>query len=152
MAQAIPGFDATTFRDGIHQAMRMALPNDPARWPKFVIPASTPPAGDVDVDGVPWDLEGQADVSEPTVVQDALCAIEAGARGEHTRHFGPLQPGHAEMTFLDVDWAKVEGFDHVWLYPTSGAPVRYEYRRVLLSTNLDVVGVTVVEVAAEDVA
>lgn len=150
MAQVIPGFDAAAFRDGIRTAMIMGLPVQTWRQPQFVILTDPSETADADSDGVPWDVVQQMVRPQETLVR-VPCAIQWGDRTEDTRQFGPLQPGYIEVVLLDEDYAQVEGFHHVLVWPTNGAPVRYLYRRVLMQPNLDTVGVWVLECATEDV-
>lgn len=150
MAGVIPGFDAVGFRTGIRLAMTMSLPNDPLRQPRFVIAGALTPSPTHDSEGVPWDIE--QDMAAPTDTGVRVpCAIQWTERSEDTRMFGPLQPGQVEITLLDEEYAQVEGFTYVELWPTlTKGPVRYFYRRVLLQTNLDTVGVWTLECATED--
>lgn len=154
MARALAGFGVDRFKAGIRKAMLMSMPNDPARWPLFVIPQPLAgPVGAVDRDGVPWDVEAPREASTALERQDVLCAIEMGGRNVLTKHFGPLQPGHAEITFLDDEWSLVEGFSEVHLFLSDNGPATvYRFERVALATNLDVAGVKSVLVKSEDTA
>jgi hypothetical protein len=151
MAAIIAGFDAAAFRQGIRTAMTLGLPVQPERQPQFVKVATPVLSGDIDVDGVPWDLTTSMAAAGETKTR-VLCVIQEHERSEATKSFGLLQPGYIEVTLLDEEYAQIQGFDYVNLWPTTNldAPVRYLYRRVLMQPNLDSVGVWILECATED--
>lgn len=152
MALAIPGFPADEFRAGIRLAMRMGLPVEEARQPQFVtVPAGTGIATvAVDANGVPWDPSVAPEAPEDVAVR-VLCAFEQRDPAQANEDFGTRQPSAYRITLLDEEYAQIEGFTYVNIWPTlTGGPVRYFYRKVVQQPSLDVVGVWQIECSTED--
>ncbi len=150
MAQAVPGFDADAFRTGIRTAMLLGLPDDPERRPQFVTEMDAPLSVDMDELGVPWDPSGTP-APAPDLETRVLCAIEWLGGSPVEERFGSRQPSVVHLTLLDQEYAQIEGFTYVRLWPTiTGAPVKYFYRKVLQQVSLDTVGVWQLECATED--
>jgi len=144
--------DAGEFRTGIRMAMRIGMPTNPDQWPAFVSLTGPTITSDVDVDGVPWDVDDEALEPTETVVNDALCALEwpPGTR-EAQEQWGALQPGQLRITLLDEEYAQIEGFTRVRVWPSpNGDPVEMLYRKVLGRHALGSVEVFTVLVASED--
>lgn len=152
MALAIPGFPADEFRAGIRLAMQMGLPVEEARRPQFVtLPASTGIATvTVDANGVPWDPTATPVAPEGTALR-VLCALEPKGTALAEEHFGQRQSSAYLITLLDEEYAQIEGFTYVNIWPTlTGGPVKYFYRKVVQQPSLDVVGVWQIECSTED--
>lgn len=147
---AIPGFNATEFREGIRIPMLMSMPQDEEQRPEFVHEGTVVSPGDAD--GVPWDINAEP-VVENASSERVLCAITYFGAGEDQREWGTLQPGDIEIVLLDEEYEVVKGFDYVNLWTTgAGEPVRYDYVRVAQALNLDAVGVWVLLCHAKDLA
>lgn len=152
MAGAIPGFPAAAVREGLRLPMRMGMPVDPAHWPEFVIEAPVAPSAAVDANGYSWDPATPVARPEPIRVR-VVCAMEVDDPEVVTETFDTRQPGIMMITLLDEEYAQVEGFTYVNIFPTIGGdPVRYYYRKVRQRLALDTVEVWVVEVSTEDVS
>lgn len=151
MAQAIAGFDADAFRAGIRTAMLMGLPVEEARQPQFVtITAAAQIDTSADANGVPWDPTA-IPVPSVTVKQRVVCALDWKTPGPVVEHFGERQPSVVVITLLDEEYAQIEGFTYVNIWPAlRDEPVPYVYRRIVMQPTLDVVGVWQIECATED--
>ena len=148
MAQAIPSFPAAAVRENLRIPMRMGLPADPARWPEFVTEAISTTA-ETDSAGVPWD-PAQARQVEPTSARP-VCAMEWRSGGPDRQNFGSTEPAEIVFTLLDEEWAQVEGFSYVNVFPTlTGDAVRFYFVKILQALSLDTVGVWQVLVSTED--
>jgi hypothetical protein len=117
MAGTNAAFDATQFRDGIHFAMQMGTPPDPAIAPVFVFPPGAvtywkngveviDPA--LDRDGYPFDPEIKK-VAVPAKRVTVNCAVEYTKADAEEIPVGSFRPIKAIVTLLDVDYAQVKG-------------------------------------------
>lgn len=112
-------FDPATFRNGIKFSMQMGAAPDPNKRPKFVkasttktywkngVRLATPPRQGRD--GQPLDPDIEVREGTPTVVTDADCAIEIERVDRDELPVGNFRDSKAVVTFLDVDYAKVQG-------------------------------------------
>lgn len=133
------GFDADEFRTSIRAVMLLGLAEDQAQRPIFLFPRTRTYAND-DKAGQPFDW-GEAPTTdtntlpgEPKTVKcgegngEVLCAFEAaGGRGgtqSIETPFGDFDTERLVITMLDVDFAKVDGFDRVQV---GDALYRYQF-------------------------
>ena len=152
MATTIPGFPAAEVREGLRIPMRMSMPVDETQWPEFVIEAPVPVGPDLDPAGYPWDPAAPVVRPEPRRVRP-ICTLEGTTPANTAENFGSRQPGVQVVMLLDEEYALVEGFAYVNIFPTvSGPPVRYFYRKVLERLALDTVEIWRIEVSTEDVS
>lgn len=139
MAGADPAgaFDADSFRTDIRAAMAMGMPEDQEMRPIFLFPREQT-FDNVDKAGVPWDYSEAplTDTGEDeehavrcgTGADEVLCAWEAGGGRGGTQSnetpFGDFDALRLVLTILDVDYAKIAGFDRVLM---SGNEYRYQF-------------------------
>lgn len=112
------GFDSETFRNAIKFAMQMGTPPDPDRRPKFVKRSNirtywrngvelleTPRMGR---EGEPLDADIEIKVVPPELIE-VDCAIEIVLADADELPVGNFRQTKAMVTFLDDDYAKIEG-------------------------------------------
>jgi len=116
MAGTHPRFNADKFRDGIHLAMGMGTPNDPAMRATFHLPDPGVHAdADADEQGEPWDFSdplpstpaAPATVQVPVAIASATGTVLAGTS------LGAFNPDQHLLVLLDEDWDEVSDFDWV---------------------------------------
>lgn len=132
-------FDAEEFRTSIRAVMLLGMPTDQQQRPIFLFPRERTYTND-DKSGQPFDW-GSAPATdtndlpgEPRLVKcgeangEILCAWEAaGGRGgtqSNETPFGDFDTERLVFTILDVDFAKVDGFDRVQM---GDATYRYQF-------------------------
>ncbi len=116
MAGDLPGFSAEDFRLNIQFAMNMGLPNDDAAKPTFYFPQQVSADVPVDGEGVPFAPSGDVDRTPIKPAVRVPCAIEDEAGNAVViTAIGGMSEDRLVLTFLDTDWAKVEGFLYVAL-------------------------------------
>lgn len=130
-------FDADTFREEIRAAMLMGLPENRNMRPIFLFPRERT-YDKADKSGVPWDFSAPPVTDTGTDLGHAiycgensneiLCTWEAGGGRGGTQSnetpFGDFDALRLVITMLDVDFAKIGGFDRVLM---SGAEYRYQF-------------------------
>jgi len=116
MAGVDTGFDPQEFRNAVHFAMRMGSPNTVQekatfRWMK----AQTFNPQDPSRHPYAWTEAVVTDTTPPDVVLDEVAVLYHPARTTAGTDTGTFVPIKAEMTMLDVDYAKIAGADAVLL-------------------------------------
>jgi len=114
MGLSSAAFDPKTFRDAIHFAMVMGSPNQTAakatfRWVK----SQTFKPEDPSRHPYRWNEAVVTDTSRPPVTIDEVAVEYHQARTTSGTDVGDFAPLKAQMTLLDVDYAKVVGADTV---------------------------------------
>lgn len=144
MAATDANFDADAFIEGIHFAMSLGLPALEADRPTFHFKPTTTYTVPVDDDGVPFDPTATPTiVSVPTI--KVACAVEYVDAEGKVENWGIIVPAKVKLTFLQQDYALIEGFDWVVIGPN-----RYFYRKTHPPLAMDSVGVWTIECNAED--
>lgn len=143
-------FDPVEFRAAIHEAMAMGMPPEVARRPTFFFPyRETHAVADSGGDPFDWTaqpvVEGEPAPEGPRPPVQVLCAWETAEGGESFTDMGTLNTDEALITFLDVDYELVRGFDRVLLDDNT-----YEYVKELPARGLWEVGIHQVLVRARD--
>lgn len=147
MAGTLPGFNADEVRAGLHLAMEVGLPPNPADQPLFHFPATSTADADSDGQGTPLDWAGSRAGTAPTTPAAVPCAIEAIDDQGNITAFGTVSSNRLVLTFLDVDYEKIEGFDFVLIGGN-----QYFYQRTLTPMGLVDLGVWQVVVRTTDEA
>jgi hypothetical protein len=144
MAATDPNFDADDFIAGIHTAMSLGFAPDQSDQPVFHFAPVVTTSDSVDDDGIPFDPDSRpTSVSPPT--KRVPCAIDYIDAMGKVDTFGTIVASRVLLTFLDVDYQQVVGFDWVVIGPN-----RYFYRKTRPPMGLDSVGLHQVECVAED--
>lgn len=127
---------------GLHQAMAIGAPADPADRATFFVPRETTDAG-YDDEGVPYDptVRPEETYDKHTVP----CALDYTQGAELTANFGSIQASELVITLLDPDYQQIKGFDFVVV-----AGVRYYYRKTETPIGLGNLTVWTVHTQAED--
>jgi len=145
MAGRDPTFDAREFRQAIRGVYRMALAPDEERQPIFHFPKMVTSTNALDSDDVPFDPTQTPPAAPAKSPVKVPCAIRyVDDQGDPTG-LGVITPSRVELTFLDTDYAQVEGFSHVVIDGDV-----YRYRRTQPPTGLFDVGMFAVICVAED--
>ncbi len=140
----IRGFNADKVRRGLHLAMQVGLPPVVEDRPTFFMPRIETATEDVDSEGVPYDPSYRPTFT-PRITKQVPCAIEyVDGEGKLTG-FGITMPTKVILTLLDVDHAKVKGFEFVVIGGN-----RYFYRRTETPKGLVSIGLFKVHCGAED--
>lgn len=132
------------FRAGIRLAMTMGLPPEEADQPAFQLPSTVTNTAPADDDEVPFDPSAKPVVTRPPLIR-VPCAVDYVDAAGKVVDFGVIQPSRALLTFLDVDYAKVKGFEWVLL-----GGDRFWYSKTPPPMGMGAVGVVQVYVKAED--
>lgn len=109
MADLVPGFDPQVFRDNIHFAMQLGLPQKTEDRPTFYFrEVRSFPVGTVlDSEGSPLDPRIAPVVTTTPPVQ-VPCAVEFQADGTDNQGLvGTFRDSKVTLTLLDVDFEKV---------------------------------------------
>lgn len=116
-------FQAQEFRNAVRFSMQMGAPTNPAKRAQFIkrssvrtywkdgIQLAGPPA--MGRQGEPLDPDVEVRVAAPTIVTDVDVAIEISpARSDElpASPVGNFTTTKAEVTVLDVDYVKIDGF------------------------------------------
>lgn len=145
MAGQVPGFNADVVRKGLRLAMSVGLPVDEPDGVPFYFPQPSVSDGSpLDANARPFSPSSRPTAVPPRVVR-VPCGIEYFDRDGKVENFGVIVPSKVELTLLDQEYAKVEGFSYVVL---GGS--RYFYRNTHSPLGLVSVGVYVVTCLAED--
>lgn len=143
---SITGFDADAVRAGLRTAMRVGMPPLSDDQPVFYIPQAQPDQTEpVDEDGVPFDPSFVPTRVPPTKVTGITCSVEYADGEGKLEGFGVIVPSKVKLTFLDEDYAAVQGFEYCVI---SGR--KFLYRRTETTKGLVSVGLFVVHCTAED--
>lgn len=124
MAGNPPGFDPTTFRDGILQAMLIGEPPKDEDKPKFVVPGSGDPVytrGGVTLDPASVRLDPNGRPLDPTIKMVrpgptqvyVPVAVEFSTAEANELPVGNFRPTKATITILDQDTSGTLLFDQV---------------------------------------
>lgn len=147
MAGTIPGFDADEVRAGLHLAMTVGLPPNAADQPIFHFPPTPTADADSDGQGTPLDWQGSRVETPAPPSVSVPCAIEAIDDQGNVTAFGTVSSTRLVLTFLDVDYDKVEGFAYVLVGGN-----QYFYQRTLPPMGLVSIGIVQVVVRTTDEA
>lgn len=109
---AASGFDATQFRDAIHFAMNMGLPDDASQRVTFIFDeVSTYQVTDPRQRPYDWKETKKTDVSQRSVQVPA--AVQWGVGTVAADEMGQFDTSRATITLLDNDYALVKGCNEV---------------------------------------
>lgn len=117
MAGSDPGFNAAAFRDAIHFAMNMGLPNATNERATFKwSPSSTYDQNDPNFRPYDWTsnpitTDSHDDVQIPVAAEFGL----RGGAGSGDTVVGKFDQARVILTVLDTDYTEVEGADQVLL-------------------------------------
>lgn len=112
MAGTNQGFNSAEFRDGIHFAMAMGAPIDPADQVKFYFAPVVTNASPADDTGLPFDPSAAPVETTPAPVI-VPCAVEVDRQeGEHDR-VGFVVPTRLRILLLDEDYAQVSDCSYI---------------------------------------
>lgn len=141
------GFPSADFRHQIRETMLLGLPPDEGMQPEFhfdrerVYERSSS-------DGEPWSWStppaSEGPEREPVRVPCAIERVGATGEGDGTS-VGVVDAARLVLTFLDDDWADVEGFSQVRI-----GGRWFSYQRMLSPLGIADVGVAQVLVVAQD--
>ncbi len=146
MAGTSTDLDAAEFRRDIRATMLMGLPKAAADRPIFYFDTARTWTEETDSSGAPFDFTATpATATTPASVSGVMCAVELIiAAGETIEtSVADFSPTKARLTFLDDDWALVDGFSYVTLGGT-----RYDLDKTIPPIALHDVGVHQVIVQA----
>lgn len=144
MAGTLAGFDADDFRTQIRNVMQMAAPTDASRQATFIFPATTVSDAPTDSSGVPF-------APGVTVARTAPDPVKVPVGIEFQRGIGAftsvgsMEADRVIVTLLDLDYAKVVGFEYM-----TWAGRKWKLRKELLESALGPVGVHQIECEAMD--
>lgn len=144
MAGTPPGFNANTVRAGLRTAMQFGEPGDTALQPIFYTIQSTSSASPTDSEGTPFDSAAVVTAPAPKAVQ-VDCAVEYRDADGRLDAYGYIAASRIALTFMDVDYAKVRGFDYCVINGN-----KFNYRHTEPPIGMGPITIYTVVVIAED--
>lgn len=148
MATTVPGFPAQEFIDGIHTAMSLGLPVDPADRAVFVTPGAVTTPSVADAGGLGFDLTVGVDKADDVRVQVPYALEYADANGV-VLESADIVPSVIVLTMLGPDFDQVRGFEYIEL-GSGEAMERWFYWKTAPEMAMDSVPVWQVYLKAED--